>query len=76
MGRLLLDGRNPQSWDTAVKLFSAMEFGKMADGCRKGIMETVEEQVAFAHANTLVHHTCEELVNGLVVVHEGSEDGL
>jgi len=70
MGRLLLDGQNPQSWDTAIELFSAMEFGQMADGCRKGVMETVQDKVAFTHANTLVYHTCEDLANALIVADE------
>ena len=77
MGRLLLDGRNPQSWDMAVELFSAMDFGEMADGCQKAIMELVRDHVAFTHANTLVNRTCEDLANLLIVVDEGSdmEDG-
>jgi hypothetical protein len=41
MGRFLLDGRNPQSWDDAVARFRTLQYGSMADSCRERVMGVV-----------------------------------
>lgn len=67
MGRFLLDGRNPQSWNAAVEQFQLLQFGKMAEGCKEHIMAVVLRGTGFAHAETLVSNLGALLADALVL---------
>jgi hypothetical protein len=67
MGRFLLDGQNPQSWDMAVEQFQLLQFSKMAEGCKKHVMAIVLQWTGFTHAETLVSNLGALLADVLVV---------
>jgi hypothetical protein len=66
MGRFLLDGRNPLSWDVAVSRFQALQFGMMGEGCKDSVMSLVRERTAFAHAERLVNDVGKHLAGTLI----------
>jgi hypothetical protein len=43
MGRMLLDGRNPLSFEEALKRFEHLQFGEMAEGCKAEMLSIVKE---------------------------------
>jgi len=66
MGRLLLDGRNPQPYDDAVKCFkSEVQFGRMGRGCRDMMFQVLDEGEAFKHADHFVDDLCDRLIKDL-----------
>ncbi|KAG1884083.1 hypothetical protein F4604DRAFT_1574904 [Suillus subluteus] len=66
MGRFLLDGRNPQPYDDAVKRFKELQFGRVSEGCKDLMFKILDQGVAFKHAEQFVSETCSFLVEKLV----------
>ncbi|KAF8121480.1 hypothetical protein EV363DRAFT_1185666 [Boletus edulis] len=66
MGRYLLDGRNPQPYEDAVRRFKTeMQFGRMGKGCREKMFELLEEGSAFQHADHFIDDLCDYHINEL-----------
>ncbi|KAF8547669.1 hypothetical protein OG21DRAFT_1424357, partial [Imleria badia] len=66
MGQYLLDGRNPQPYDEAVRCFKLeMEFGRMGRGCKEGMFRLIDEGSAFKHADHFIDKLCNQLVTKL-----------
>ncbi|KAG1843331.1 hypothetical protein DFJ58DRAFT_665347, partial [Suillus subalutaceus] len=66
MGRFLLDGRNPQPYDDAVKCFKELQFGCVSEGCKDLMFKILDQGAAFKHAEQFVSETCSFLVEKLV----------
>ena len=63
MGRYLLDGRNPQPYDDAVRRFkSEMEFGCMGKGCKEAMFQLIDEGTAFKRADYFIDELCDRLL--------------
>ena len=54
MGRLILDGRNPLTFDEAFKRFEVLKFGRMSDGCKKDMLRLVKGGMGFSHSFTCI----------------------
>jgi hypothetical protein len=74
MGRFLLDGRNPLSYDEAVKRFEILDFGEMGDGCKRDMLTVVKDGVGFRHANRCVEVVGTQLAESLFT--STAENGL
>ena len=66
MGRFLLDGRNPQPYDDAVKRFKDMCFGRVSSGCKLRMFRIIDRRTAFGYADKFVTDVCESLAKRLV----------
>ncbi|KAG1855612.1 hypothetical protein F4604DRAFT_1685709 [Suillus subluteus] len=66
MGRFLLDGRNPQLYDDAIKRFKELQFGCVSEGCKDLMFKILDQGAAFKHAEQFVSETCSFLVEKLV----------
>ncbi|KAG1857218.1 hypothetical protein C8R48DRAFT_804605 [Suillus tomentosus] len=66
MGRFLLDGRNPQPYDDAVKRFKELQFGRVSEGCKDLMFKILDQGAAFKHAQQFLSETCSFLVEKLV----------
>ncbi|KAG1830107.1 hypothetical protein EV424DRAFT_1315804 [Suillus variegatus] len=66
MGRFLLDGRNPQPYDDAVKRFKELQFGRVSEGCKDLMFKILNQGAAFKHAQQFLSETCSFLVEKLV----------
>ncbi|KAF7987120.1 hypothetical protein HWV62_323 [Athelia sp. TMB] len=66
MGRFLLDGRNPQTWDNAMARFEDFEFGRMTEECKLRGIETMRGKTAFECADKLVIDTANQLAVSLI----------
>ena len=67
MGRFLLDGRNPQSFDDAVRRFREMRFGRMSTGCQNHMLHIVERCDSFQYTDKFIDDICQGLVNDLEI---------
>jgi hypothetical protein len=65
MGRFLLDGRNPLSYDEAFRRFEVLKFGRMGDGCKDDMLKLVKDGLGFAHGYTCVDSVTSRLLNKL-----------
>ena len=66
MGRYLLDGRNPQPYDEAVRRFRLeAEFGRMGKGCKEKMFRLMDDGTAFRHADIFIDEFCDRLVTEL-----------
>ncbi|KAH7888174.1 hypothetical protein F5I97DRAFT_1829012 [Phlebopus sp. FC_14] len=54
MGRFLLDGRNPQPFDDAIKWFREMNFGRVNEKCKAHMLRIINEGLAFRNV-TKIH---------------------
>ncbi|KAF8550529.1 hypothetical protein OG21DRAFT_1513919 [Imleria badia] len=63
MGRFLLDAKNPQPFDDAVKRFRKMEFGRMGTGCQQLMFQILERGVGFRYAEVFITSVCSGLVD-------------
>ncbi|KAI5982410.1 hypothetical protein EDD15DRAFT_2323847 [Pisolithus albus] len=54
MGRFLVDGRNPQSFDHAILQFQGLSYGSMNPECWRKMIKCVKEGKAFVHEDDLV----------------------
>ena len=54
MGRFLLDGRNPQPYDDAVKRFKDMCFGRVSSGCKSRMFRIIDQRTAFGYTDKFV----------------------
>ena len=43
MGQLLLDSHNPQPFAEALKRFKCLQFGRVGDGCKENMFNTIVE---------------------------------
>ncbi|KAG2089237.1 uncharacterized protein F5147DRAFT_587260 [Suillus discolor] len=66
MGHFLLDGRNPQPYDDAVKRFKELQFGRVSEGCKDLMFKILDQGAAFKHAKQFLSETCSFLVEKLV----------
>ena len=68
MGRYLLDGRNPQSYNEAVRCFKLeMHFGHMGMGCRDKMFQLLDGGHAFQHAECFIDKLCDYLIKELCI---------
>ncbi|KAF8124432.1 chitin synthase-domain-containing protein [Boletus edulis] len=66
MGRCLLDGRNPQPYDEAVRRFkSEMQFGRVGKGCKEKMFQLLDDGAAFKRGDLFVEEVCDYLVSEL-----------
>lgn len=66
MGRYLLDGRNPQPYEEAVRRFkSETQFGRVGKGCREVMFKLLDEGAAFKHVDRFIDQLCDHLVQEL-----------
>jgi len=66
MGRYLLDSRNPQSYDTAVRQFEGLCFGNMDPECWKTMLTFIKAGRAFKNEEDLVETTAQGLAAYLI----------
>jgi hypothetical protein len=62
MGRLILDGRNPLSFEEAFKRFEILKFGRMGEGCKKEMLKLVKAGFGFSHCDACVEAVGKRLV--------------
>ena len=66
MGCYLLDGRNPQPYDKAVRRFRLeAEFGRMGKGCKEKMFRLMNDGTAFRHADIFIDELCNRLITEL-----------
>ena len=66
MGRYLLDGRNPQPYDAAIRRFKLeMQFGRVGKGCKEKMFRLLEDGAAFKRAELFVDELCDYLIKEL-----------
>ncbi|KAI6008055.1 hypothetical protein EDC04DRAFT_2661731 [Pisolithus marmoratus] len=66
MGRLLMDGRNPQPFDSAIHQFQSLSYGDMSPECWREMIKLVKEGRAFLHEEDLIDRTVLDLAEVLV----------
>lgn len=67
MGRFLVDGRNPQSFNDAVQQFQGLSYGGMSPECWRNVVKFVKEGRAFLHEDDLLDLTARSLAEFLIV---------
>lgn len=66
MGRFLLDGRNPQSFDDAILQFQGLSYGAMSPECWRKMIKCVKEGKAFLHEDDLVDRAVQGLADFII----------
>ncbi|KAG6328140.1 hypothetical protein ID866_10949 [Astraeus odoratus] len=66
MGCFLLDGRNPQLYDEAVKCFKELHFGQVSLGCKAQMFCIIDSKRAFDYADKFVDDICKQLVHQMI----------
>jgi hypothetical protein len=70
MGRCLLDGRNPLSFDEAFKRFELLHFGGMGEGCKKAMLGLIKDGCGFGYGDRYTLEVATYLANSLIVEEE------
>jgi hypothetical protein len=71
MGRFLLDGRNPLSYDEALKQFELLDFSEMGAGCKHDMLRVVKGGEGFRHANRRAEAVASQLAQALFQFESG-----
>ncbi|KIM55066.1 hypothetical protein SCLCIDRAFT_30673 [Scleroderma citrinum Foug A] len=66
MGRFLLDGRNPLSFDDAMRQFQDFDYGAVCPDCWRQMLDFCKQGKAFTHERRLIDNTCQELASRLI----------
>ena len=67
MGRYILDGRNPLSFEEAFKRFEVLKFGRMSDNCKKDMLKLVKGGLGFSHSYSCIKDIGDRLAETLEV---------
>jgi len=66
MGRLLLDVRNPQPFEEAFQCFQCLEFGRVGEDCKRGMLTQVMAiNVPALHVQNFIDNVCGRLIKKL-----------
>jgi len=66
MGHCLLDGHNPQPYNSAVSQFESLSYGSMDPECWRAMVALVREGKAFQHKDDLIDCTARGLAEFLI----------
>jgi len=67
MGRLLLDVKNPCSYDDAVARFKTLRFGQVTEACKQYMFDNViDTDVPAGHAHTFIKCVKDRLIRKVI----------
>ena len=67
MGRLLLDAKNPCSYDDAVARFKTLRFGRVTEACKQYMFDNViDTDVPAGHARTFIKCVKDRLIRKVI----------
>ena len=62
MGRLLLDARNPHSYEDVMNHFKTLKFGQVTGACKQNMFDNIiDPSIPSYHSRSLIKHTQDRL---------------